>query len=307
MELDNKLNEKEIKLKNSIGIHVRYSKEHEAAILFLHFSGGTSHIWDGVIPLFMEQYSIIAPDMRGHGKSDKPICGYHIDDLANDMYLLLQELDITHVHIIGSSMGAEVGLSLAASHPELVDSFICEGALYNEFGEYGLLQGNNKEINTEKAKLRIELEERKETVYNTKLEFIEAEKKSFLEYDLWNDFVLTFVESNMQETKDGYFTSCYTNQVRKEYIEKYWEVKFEDYYKKVNCPILFLPSEEEWENDKIRNILKVFTSNLNNYEIEVIKGSIHAYLWMQLPQVAGETVKNFLCKNEVHNGRELKI
>lgn len=53
-----------------------------------------------------------------------------VDDMANDIYLLLRKLNLEHCHIVGSSMGAEIGLSLVASHPEFVLSLICEEALY---------------------------------------------------------------------------------------------------------------------------------------------------------------------------------
>src|SRR5690606_25148639 len=112
-----------------IGLNVRYSLSDKPAILFLHFSGGNSHMWEGILPQFEKEYSIIAPDIRGHGKSSKPLTGYHIDDMAGDIYLLLKRLSVDSCHVVGSSMGAEIGLSLAASHPELVLSLICEGAL----------------------------------------------------------------------------------------------------------------------------------------------------------------------------------
>nr|WP_276203448.1 alpha/beta fold hydrolase [Paenibacillus wynnii] len=50
----------------------------DQAVLFLHFSGGNLNMWDGIIPQFEKNYSIVAPDFRGHGKSDKPESGYHI-------------------------------------------------------------------------------------------------------------------------------------------------------------------------------------------------------------------------------------
>jgi hypothetical protein len=96
--------------------------------------------------------------------------------------------------------------------------------------------------------------------------------------------------------QNGNFTYSYLNHVRTEYVQRYWDVKFEQYYKKVKCPILFLLSQKEWEDEKIRSILSAFTSLLDTYEIEYIENSIHAYVWMQLPIAAGEAVKRFISK-----------
>ncbi|WP_195724530.1 alpha/beta fold hydrolase [Paenibacillus monticola] len=292
--------EETIKL-NDVGINVRYSLDSKPVVLFLHFSGGNLNMWSGIIPQFAQEYSIVAPDFRGHGKSDKPETGYHIDDMANDIYLLLQRLNVNHCHIVGSSMGAEVGLSLAASHPELVLSLICEGALYNEFGEHGLFKGTEEEIEHEKEGLRAQLAERNERVFATKEEYIEEERAKLTEQGLWNEYFLAFFESNLQQMPNGNYTYCYLNRVRTEYIQKYWDVKFEQYYKKVQCPILFLPSEEEWGDEEIRSILHTFTTLLDLYEIEHIENSIHAYVWMQLPITAGKVAVSFISKHAESN------
>lgn len=285
-----------IKLKNSIGLNVHYQKEHETTVLFLHYSGGTLQMWNGVIPIFENEYSILAPDLRGHGKSDKPMSGYHIDDMANDLYLLLQELEISKCHVVGSSMGAEVGLSLAAAHPEMVLSLVCEGALFNEFGEFGLFNGTEKEIELEKEKLSKQLAERKLPIYQSKLDYIQEMKESLEKEGLWNEYFLTYFESSLEETKEGLFTSHYKNYVRTEYIQKYWDVKFDEYYKKVSCPILFRPSEDESQNEKIMESMNAFASLVKSHEIVYIKDSLHAFVWMQQPTIAGEVVKKFISK-----------
>lgn len=289
--------EEMIKL-DHIGINVRYSLNDKSAVLFLHFSGGNLNMWEGILPQFENKYGIIVPDFRGHGKSDKPLAGYHIDDMANDIYLLLRKLNVERCHIVGSSMGAEIGLSLAASHPDLVLSLICEGALYNEFGEYGLFNGTEDEIQHKKEVMRTKLDEREERVFKTKEEYTEEERAKLTQQGLWNEYFLAFLEHNLQQMKNGYFTYCYLNHVRTEYVQKYWDVKFEQYYKKVKCPILFLPSEEEWKDEKIRSSLSAFTSLLDTYEIEHIENSIHAYVWMQLPLTAGEVAKKFINKHD---------
>ncbi len=281
-----------------IRINVRYSNNNKPVILFIHFSGGNLNMWNGILPQFENDYSIIAPDIRGHGKSDKPLTGYHIEDMAKDIYVLLKKRNIECCHIVGSSMGAEIGLCFAASHPEFVKSLVCEGALYNEFGEFGLWNGTETEIQQKKEELRIELAQREERIYKTKEEYIEEVRAELEPEGLWNDNFLAFFENNLQQKSDGNYTYCYLNHTRTEYIQKYWDIKFEEYYKKVKCPILFLPSEEEWKDEKIRASLSSFTKLLNDYEIEHIDNSIHAYVWMQLPLTIGHIVKNFIDQHE---------
>ncbi|OAB26831.1 hypothetical protein PMSD_24655 [Paenibacillus macquariensis subsp. defensor] len=291
--------EEMIKL-DHVEINVRHSLEDKPIVLFLHFSGGNLNMWEGIIPQFEKEYSIIAPDFRGYGKSDKPLTGYHIDDMANDMYLLLRHFNVDQCHIVGSSMGAEVGLSIATAHPELVRSFICEGALYNEFGEHGLFNGTEEEIIHRKEILKVQLAERNERVFITKEEYVEEERAKLTQQGIWNEYFLAFSENNVQQMTNGDFTYCYLNRVRSEYIQNYWDLKFEQYYKKVQCPILFLPGEEEWANETIKSSLDVFTSLLDTFEIERIENAIHAYVWMQLPITVSEVAKRFISK---HNDR----
>ncbi|MFE8700147.1 alpha/beta fold hydrolase [Cytobacillus sp. FJAT-54145] len=291
------MKEQKIKLSNSIELNVIYQIEHKPTVLFLHFSGGTSKMWNGVLPLFKKDFSIIAPDFRGHGKSERPLTGYHIDDMANDLYLLLKELNIEKCHVVGSSLGAEVGLSLARAHPRMVLSLVCEGALANEFGEFGIFNGTEEEIDAEKDKINQILMERKLPNHQTKIEAYGEMKESFQQQGFWNEYFSSFIESCIEETEEGTFTSHYKNHVRIEYIQKYWELKFEEYYKNIACPILFLPSTEEWDNEKVRKSLESFISYLqDSYEIKHLKDSAHAYVWMQQPREASEVVKEFISK-----------
>lgn len=86
--------------------------------------------------------------------------------------------------------------------------------------------------------------------------------------------------------------------VGSDYVQNYLELKFEEYYSKVQCPILFLPSEEEWNDEKIRNSIAAFSGLLETYEINHIENSIHAYVWMQLPAVVGRVAKRFIDKHD---------
>ncbi len=116
---------------------------------------------------------------------------------------------------------------------------------------------------------------------------------------LWNEYFLSYFKNNLQQTKDGEFSYCYLNYIRNEYIQKYWDVRFEQYYKRVKCPVLFLVSEEERKDERISHSLSAFTQLLTEYEIKHIENSVHAYVWMQLPQKAGEIVSSFITKYDL--------
>ena len=112
--------------------------------------------------------------------ADAPATGYHIDDMARDIIGVLDALGIKQAHIVGSSIGAEGGLSLAANYPECVRSLVAEGAFHSEYGPYGTRDA--KSLDHDKA-LKLRLNERKATpekTYNSR-EALVKEKSSFLQ------------------------------------------------------------------------------------------------------------------------------
>ncbi|WP_162996994.1 alpha/beta fold hydrolase [Mucilaginibacter kameinonensis] len=86
--------------------------------MFLHFWGGSSATWAGVISLLKDKYRCISYDSRGWGKSDKPDNGYHIASLANDALRLIEVLNLDSYILIGHSMGGKVAQYIAAQKPD---------------------------------------------------------------------------------------------------------------------------------------------------------------------------------------------
>jgi 2-succinyl-6-hydroxy-2,4-cyclohexadiene-1-carboxylate synthase len=103
------------------------------------------------VPYFQNTRHLVLLDLRGHGRSDKPATGYHIDVMAADVVGIMKHLQIERAHTVGSSLGAEVGLSLVANHPDRVASLVCEGVLYSEFGPYGIRDVPEAEFRNEVA------------------------------------------------------------------------------------------------------------------------------------------------------------
>ncbi len=131
---------------NQIELQIREYKQEGDAIIFLHFSGANLMMWQRVVPYFQDRYRLILVDLRGHGKSDRPETGYHVDEMARDVVGIMEHLKLERAHIVGSSLGAEVGLSLAANYPEKVISLVCDGALSSEYGPYGTWEGSETDF-----------------------------------------------------------------------------------------------------------------------------------------------------------------
>lgn len=87
-------------------------------ILLIHGFCGSPAYWETIIPQLSENYRVIAPALRGHGKSSAVSDPYTIDDMAMDIKCLLEELQIPKVIMFGHSLGGYVTLSFAERFPE---------------------------------------------------------------------------------------------------------------------------------------------------------------------------------------------
>ena len=88
------------------------------ALLLLHGIGNSCQTWAGVIDRLAESHTVIAPDLLGHGASDKPRGDYSIAAYANGMRDLLTVLDIEQATVVGHSLGGGIALQFAYQFPE---------------------------------------------------------------------------------------------------------------------------------------------------------------------------------------------
>jgi 3-oxoadipate enol-lactonase len=77
---------------------------------------------------YAKHFTCILLDLRGTGESDKPQGAYTTETLADDVAALLGELGIRKAHVAGLSLGAAVGLWLAAKRPQMVASLSLHSA-----------------------------------------------------------------------------------------------------------------------------------------------------------------------------------
>ena len=97
----------------------------ERAIVLVHGLTASSREFVDLGPaLAARGWYVIAPDLRGRGRSAKPAHGYSIAIHANDILTLCDHLDLPRVRVVGHSLGAIIGAYLAALYPERVEKLV---------------------------------------------------------------------------------------------------------------------------------------------------------------------------------------
>ena len=97
------------------------------ALLLIHGIGDNADSWADVLPTLARDFTVVAPDLLGHGQSDKPRADYSIGAYANAMRDLLSVLDIERVTVVGHSLGGGVAMQFAYQYPERCERLVLVG------------------------------------------------------------------------------------------------------------------------------------------------------------------------------------
>lgn len=97
--------------RSDVKIHFHEAGE-GTALMFLHGSPGQISNWKYILPYFKKNYRVIAMDLRGYGKSDKPDF-VSISDYIGDIDAIREELGINEMILIGHSFGTLLSLEYA--------------------------------------------------------------------------------------------------------------------------------------------------------------------------------------------------
>lgn len=99
-------------------------------LVFLHGGWLSAESWAGQRERFGDEYRIVAPDLRGHGRTGASEARqYSIDLMADDLETLLSELEIEECVLCGLSLGSMVAQAYAAEYPERIRGILLAGAV----------------------------------------------------------------------------------------------------------------------------------------------------------------------------------
>jgi len=101
------------------GIELYYATYGEGPpLIMLHGGLANTEYFGNQIPVFAKQYTVIAVDSRGHGRSSRDAKPYSYGLMASDVVALMDYLKIPKASIVGWSDGGIIGLDIAMNHPD---------------------------------------------------------------------------------------------------------------------------------------------------------------------------------------------
>ena len=104
------------------------------AVLLLHGVGGNHTVWNDMILGLAKEFLVLAPDLRGHGRTRAPDeSRFTFAEMMGDILRLLDDRGVASAHLVGLSAGALLALRTALDHPDRVRSLtMVGGAAYTD-------------------------------------------------------------------------------------------------------------------------------------------------------------------------------
>jgi pimeloyl-ACP methyl ester carboxylesterase len=93
-------------------------------VLLIHGIVGCAEQWDQVMPLLAEHYTVIAPDLLGHGQSAKPRGDYSLGAYAASVRDLLVALGHRRATVVGHSLGGGVAMQFSYEYPPFAERLV---------------------------------------------------------------------------------------------------------------------------------------------------------------------------------------
>ena len=116
---------------NANGINMYYESFGSGiSLIFLHGSMGTGKVWKPYVPILSNDFNIILPDVRGHGKTENPGKEIDLHLIADDIAGLIDALKLEKPFLCGWSMGGDVSLDIAIRYPDRVSGLIVGGVTH---------------------------------------------------------------------------------------------------------------------------------------------------------------------------------
>jgi 2-hydroxy-6-oxonona-2,4-dienedioate hydrolase len=120
------------------------------ALLLLHGTGGHLETYQKNITELSKHFTVVVPDMIGHGYTDRPDLNYTLDDYADHLFALLDDLEIGAAFLSGESIGGCIAAWMALRSPARTRALVLNTGILERPDAAGLRQLDDLEERTRK-------------------------------------------------------------------------------------------------------------------------------------------------------------
>lgn len=109
---------------NGIRMHYVHAGIGDRLAVLLHGFPECWYSWRHQIGPLAEQFTVVAPDMRGYNETEKPARGYELDVLVEDVAALIRHLGHERAMVVGHDWGGAIAWATAIARPALVERLV---------------------------------------------------------------------------------------------------------------------------------------------------------------------------------------
>jgi len=109
-----------------MNLHYKFYQSGKPVLVMVHGLLSSLETFEPLVPELQKHFDVLLVDQRGHGKSPPEGLDYTADQMARDLKVLLDTLQLKKVTLLGHSMGGRTVLRFAELFPETVDKLIVE-------------------------------------------------------------------------------------------------------------------------------------------------------------------------------------
>lgn len=130
--------------------YLRWGDEGADPVIFIHGLMNNARYWEHVARLFLPDWTVYAPDLRGHGESEHAPGGYLVWAFARDLQAFVEELDLETFDLVAHSIGSRAAMAYARDHSHRIRKLVLAdmGPEMAQAGARGIRRNMGNEVRT---------------------------------------------------------------------------------------------------------------------------------------------------------------
>ena len=234
------------------------SSDSEKVILAPHGITANHTCWQPLAEL-MPEAMIIAPDLRGRGRSNSVAGPFGLLQHARDLESLLDHLGVEKAIVVGHSMGGFVSVRFAANFPDRVSALVLVD------GGLPLKRPSNVETADLVSATLGPAAERLAMVFSDRSDYQEFWKEHPAFKDDFNKYVSAYVDYDLTETSEGLQPSGQIKAVEADIRELFGEDEYLQEMRSISVPSVFIRAPRGLLNDKA-----LYEAGLNGHHADLL-------------------------------------